>query len=279
MEYLATLGIDVESVVAVLLAWSGKLFAALLIVGIGHWISNLLTGGLRRAMDRAEIDPTLTRFLASLSYVVLIVIVVLTALGAIGIPTTNFLAVLGAAGLGVGLALKDSLSNFAAGIMLVIFRPFRAGDYIEAAGIGGTAQTVGIFNTVIKTPDNRVITVPNGMIYGNVITNYSAEDERRIDLTIGISYDDDISRAKKLISEVLERDERVLKEPEAVLLLMELGDSSVNIAVRPWVKRADYWVARSDLLQKIKQALEGNGMSIPYPQRDLHIVSQGAGNT
>jgi small conductance mechanosensitive channel len=279
MEYLATLGIDVESVVTLLVGWSGKLFAGLLIVGVGHWISNLLTAGLRRAMDRAEIDQTLTRFLGSLSYVVLIVIVVLTALGAIGIPTTNFLAVLGAAGLGVGLALKDSLSNFAAGIMLVIFRPFRAGDYIEAAGVGGTALTVGVFNTVIRTPDNRVITVPNGMIYGNVITNYSAENERRIDLTIGISYDDDISRAKTLIREVLERDERVLKEPAPDLLLMELGDSSVNIAVRPWVKRSDYWVARSELLQKIKQTLEGSGMSIPYPRRDLHIVSQGAGNT
>jgi small conductance mechanosensitive channel len=205
---------------------------------------------------------------------VLIVFVMLTALSAIGINTTNFLAILGAAGLAVGLALKDSLSNFAAGVMLVFFRPFQSGDYIEAAGISGTVVSIKIFNTILRTPDNRIITVPNALIYADSITNFSAEDKRRIDLVIGIGYDDDIARAKALIQGVLGQDNRILDEPAPVMLLVELGESSVDIAVRPWVKSSDYGQVRSDLLEHIKRALENAGLSIPYPQRDLHIVTQ-----
>jgi len=262
----------------VALNWALNLLAAVLVLVIGRWVAKALTRWLGRAIARADVDETLTRFLSSIVYMVLLVLVVLTALSTLGVNTTNFLAVFGAAGLAVGLALKDSLSNFAAGVMLVFFRPFKAGDYIEAAGIAGTVDSIKIFNTVLKTADNRVITVPNALIYADTITNFSAEDKRRIDLVIGIGYDDDIARAKALIQGVLGQEDRVLDEPPPAMLLVELGESSVNIAVRPWVMRADYGQVRSDLLEHIKRALENAGLSIPYPQRDLHIVDTVSGH-
>lgn len=269
-----TIWLDPQFAGPVVLGWGLKLLAALLIYVIGRWVAKALTRWVGRAITKADVDATLARFLSSILYMVLIVFVVLTALSALGVNTTNFLAILGAAGLAVGLALKDSLSNFAAGVMLVFFRPFQSGDYIEAAGISGTVVSIKIFNTVLRTPDNRVITVPNALIYAETITNFSAEDKRRIDLVIGIGYDDDIARAKALIQGVLGQDDRILDEPPPVMLLVELGESSVNIAVRPWVKSSDYAQVRSDLLEHIKRALESAGLSIPYPQRDLHIVTQ-----
>lgn len=266
--------LDPQLTGALVLGWGLRLLAALLIYVIGRWVAKALTRWVGRAIIKADVDATLARFLSSILYMVLIVFVVLTALSAIGINTTNFLAILGAAGLAVGLALKDSLSNFAAGVMLVFFRPFRSGDYIEAAGISGTVVSIKIFNTILRTPDNRIITVPNALIYADSITNFSAEDKRRIDLVIGIGYDDDIGRAKALIQGVLGQDNRILDEPAPVMLLVELGESSVDIAVRPWVKSSDYSQVRSDLLEHIKRALENAGLSIPYPQRDLHIVTQ-----
>ncbi len=254
------------------LGWGGRLLGALLIFVAGRWVAKALVGSFRKVVGKAEVDETLSRFLANLIYIVLMVFVVLTAVSELGVNTTNFLAILGAAGLAIGLALKDSLSNFAAGVMLVFFRPFKTGDFIEAAGIAGTVQSIKIFNTVLKTGDNRVITVPNALIYADTITNYSAEDTRRIDLVIGIGYDDDISRARALIQGALSQEDRVLDSPAPTMLLMELGESSVDIAVRPWVKSSDYSAVRSDLLENIKRALENAGLSIPYPQRDVHIV-------
>ena len=272
---LGALGTQLEPAVigSLILSWSGRLLAALVIFLIGRWVAKALRSWFGRAAAGAEMDETLSRFLSSLIYIVLMVFVVLTALSALGVNTTNFLAILGAAGLAVGLALKDSLSTFAAGVMLVLFRPFKSGDFIEAAGISGSVQSIRIFNTVLKTADNRVITVPNSLIYADTITNYSAEDTRRIDLVIGIGYDDDIARARALIQGVLSQDDRILEDPPPAMLLTELGESSVDIAVRPWVKSSDYWAVRSDLLERIKRALEQAGLSIPYPQRDLHIVS------
>ena len=272
---LGALGTQLDPAIigSLVLSWSGRVLAALGIFLIGRWVARALTGWFGRAVAGAEMDETLSRFLSSLIYIVLMVFVVLTALSALGVNTLNFLAILGAAGLAVGLALKDSLANFAAGVMLVLFRPFKLGDYIEAAGTSGSVQSIGIFNTVLKTPDNRVITVPNSLIHADTITNYSTEDTRRIDLVIGIGYDDDIARARALIQGVLSQDDRILEDPTPAMLLTELGESSVDIAVRPWVKSADYWAVRSDLLERIKRALEQAGLSIPYPQRDLHIVS------
>lgn len=262
----------------ILAEWGGRILAALAIFIVGRWIAGLIASLIIKAIEKADVDQTLARFLGSLVRITLVVFVVLAAVGALGVETTSFLAILGAAGLAIGLALKDSLSNFSAGVMLVFFRPFRAGDFIEAAGISGTVESIRIFNTVIKTGDNRVVTVPNSLIYGGTITNFSAETTRRIDLVIGISYDDDVQRAKELIADVLNSEERVLDEPAPTIMLLELGDSSVNIAVRPWVKSSDYWPTRGALLERIKALLEANGLSIPYPQRDVHLIGQAAIN-
>ncbi len=273
-----TIWFDPQLTGPLVLGWGLRLLAALLIFVVGRWVAKALIRWAGRAFTTAELDATLTRFLSSILYMVLIVFVVLTAMSALGINTTNFIAIFGAAGLAVGLALKDSLSNLAAGVMLVFFRPFKAGDFIEAAGISGTVDSIKIFNTILRTADNRVITVPNSLIYADTITNFSAEDRRRIDLVIGIGYDDDIARAKALIQGVLGQDDRILDEPPPAMLLAELGESSVDIAVRPWVMSSDYAQVRSDLLEHIKRALENAGLSIPYPQRDLHITPQGSGD-
>ena len=254
--------------------WGGRIVGALAVFVIGRWVVAFIVRWLQFAMQKAEVDVTLMGFLANVLRVSLMVLVLLTAVGVLGIPTTNFLAIIGAAGLAVGLALKDSLSNFSAGVMLVLFRPFKAGDFIDAAGVSGTVESIGIFKTDIKTPDNRVVVVPNGLIYGGTITNFSAKDTRRIDLVIGISYDDDIRKAHTLIADVISEESRVLSDPAPQIMLLELGDSSVNIAVRPWVASPDYWSVRAQLLERIKVTLEENGLSIPFPQRDIHIVSQ-----
>ncbi|MFL2546123.1 MAG: mechanosensitive ion channel family protein [Candidatus Rariloculaceae bacterium] len=272
-EIIAT-WLDPEVLGPLALDWGLSLLGAIVIFVIGRWISKALVASLRKALNRSDMDETLTKFALSLVYIILIALVVLTALSLLGVNTTNFLAIFGAAGLAIGLALKDSLSNFAAGVMLIFFRPFESGDFIEAAGISGVVVSIRIFNTILKTGDNRIITVPNSLVYADTITNFSAEDVRRIDLVIGIGYDDDIPRAKALIQGVLAQEERILEQPAPAMLLMELGESSVDIAVRPWVASADYWQVRSDLLEQIKVTLENAGLSIPYPQRDLHIVEQ-----
>jgi small conductance mechanosensitive channel len=269
--------LDPQLIGSLVLAWSGRVLGAIAIFFIGRMIAKALAAGFGRAVQRAGMDQTFTRFFGSLIYIALIVMVALTAVAALGVPTTNFLAILGAAGLAVGLALKDSLSNFSSGVMLVFFRPFKFGDYIEAAGVAGKVETIGIFNTIVKTLDNRVITIPNSLVYAGTITNFSAEATRRVDLMIGVSYADDLVIAKRLIAEVLAAETRVLKEPAPVIVIDSLGDSSVNIAVRPWVARDDFLLTRGALLEDIKQKLEANGLSIPFPQRDVHIVTQTAG--
>ncbi len=268
--------LDPEFLGPLLAQWGGRLLAALAIFIVGRWIVGLISRVVMKAIARASDDETLARFIGSLVRITLLVFVVLAAVGALGVETTSFLAILGAAGLAIGLALKDSLSNFSSGVMLVIFRPFRSGDFVEAAGISGVVESIRIFNTVIKTGDNRVITVPNSLIYGSTITNYSAEETRRIDLVIGVGYDDSIKRAKELMEGVLASDGRILRDPEPKVMLLELADSSVNFAVRPWVASGDYWAVRGDLLEGIKAVLDENGLSIPYPQQDVHIVSGAA---
>jgi len=266
--------LDPEFLGPILLGISGRIVAAVLIFVIGRWIAAALTGWFTRAVGKAGVEPTLASFLGNLINMTLLVFVILTAASALGVPTTNFLAIVGAAGLAVGLALKDSLANFSSGVMLVFFRPFKVGDFVEAGGVAGTVARIQIFSTVIKTGDNRVMIVPNSLIYGSAITNYSAEATRRIDLVVGIGYDDDIAQAKALINSVLHDDDRVLKDPAPTIMTLELAESSVNIAVRPWVKTQDYWAVRGDTLERIKGVLDQNGLSIPYPQHDVHIVSQ-----
>lgn len=256
--------------------WSIKILAAIAIFIIGRLIAKIIVRAVKKVMARASIEETLRAFLGNIIQTILTIVIVIAALEQLGVDTTSVLAVFAAAGLAVGLAFKDSLSNFAAGIMLVLFKPFKTGDFVEAAGISGVIEKIQIFNTVMRTGDNREITVPNSHIYGGIITNYSARDSRRIDLVIGIGYDDNIKTAKQLIENILEQDSRVLTDPAPTVMLVELGESSIDIAVRPWVKSEDYWGTRADILQNVKETFDAEGISIPYPQRDIHMLQSAA---
>jgi len=251
--------------------WGMNIIAALAIFFIGKWVAGVLSRTLERALKKSNLDETLTRFLKSLSYIVLMVVVVIAAVGKLGVPTTSFLTILGAAGLAIGLALQSSLSNFSAGVMLIFFRPFRVGDFVEAAGIMGTVSEVQIFATVLMTPDNRRQIIPNAQIYGDAITNFSAVDKRRVDMVMGIGYDDDIKKARDIMVKLVDGHEKVLKDPAPVVAVDELGDNSVNFVVRPWCKPGDYWAVKWELIEQIKAEFDKEGISIPYPQRDLHI--------
>jgi len=261
--------LDPQLVGEVLVLWGGRVFAALAIFVIGRILARMLTRAFGHAMQRIGLDETLARFFGNLIYMVLIVFVVLTAITALGVPTTNFLAIVGAAGLAIGLALKDSLSNFSSGVMLVFFRPFQVGDQIEAAGTGGVVESIGIFNVTLKTPDNRVITVPNSLIYGGTITNYNAERTRRIDLTVAIAYDADIPQAKSLLVAVVAAEARIAKQPAPDIAVQDILQTAVTMAVRVWVTTSDYASVRGDLLERIKRALDKHGLSIPAEQRAL----------
>lgn len=238
---------------------------------IGFWIASKIVNVVRKMMSLRSFDPALSGFLLAIISTVLKIVVLLAAVEQLGVDTTSLLAILGAAGLAVGLALKDSLSNFAAGVMLIIFKPFKIGDFVEAGGISGVVEKIAIFNSVFRSGDNKEIIVPNSQIYGGTIVNYSARATRRIDMVFGIGYDDDMKKARQLMIDVIAADERVLKEPEVVIAVNELADSSVNFVVRPWVNTADYWAVKWDLTEKIKDAFDANGVSIPYPQRDVHM--------
>lgn len=256
--------------------WGIKLIAAIAIFVIGRIIARFIVRMIKKVMTRANVEQTLRDFLGNILQAIFMVVIVIAALEQLGVNTTSVLAVFAAAGLAIGLAFKDSLSNFATGIMLVLFRPFKTGDFIEAAGVAGVVEHIRIFNTVMRTGDNREIIVPNSQIYSGIITNYSARDTRRIDLVIGIGYEDNIGKAKKIIEDIIAKDERLLTDPAPTIMLLELGESSVDIAVRPWVNSGDYWTARADLLENIKAAFDADGISIPYPQRDVHMIQSAA---
>jgi small conductance mechanosensitive channel len=248
-----------------------KIVAAIAILVIGRIVVGILAGLVRRLMRRADTDETLARFVVSLTRIGLLTFVFIAALAALGIQTASFVAVIGAAGFAIGFAMQGSLSNFASGVMLIVFRPFKAGNYVEVAGTSGSVEQVSIFNTILKTPDNKKVIIPNSKITGDTITNYSAMDTRRLDLVFGIGYGDDIKKAKDTLWELLKADERVLKEPEPTVAVLELGDSSVNFAVRPWVKTSDYWAVYFDLTEKVKLTFDERGISIPFPQQDVHM--------
>ncbi len=253
--------------------WAIKLAVAIAIFVVGRWIVGLITGLITRALNKAKVDPTLTGFLTKITHVFLMVAVVLGVLDSLGIKTTGLVAILGAAGLAVGLALQGSLSNFAAGVMIIIFRPFKVGDFIDAGGVKGIVEGISIFNTNMRTPQNQVVIVPNGQVGGGTITNFSVKETRRIDLTMGVSYDDDLRVAKQTIWKVLNADERILKDPAAIVGVMELGANSVDIVVWFWVKSPDFLMTKMDTTERLKTELEAAGCSIPYPQRDVHIFN------
>ncbi|BAZ94568.1 mechanosensitive ion channel protein MscS [Thiohalobacter thiocyanaticus] len=254
-----------------LIPWAVSLVVALLIFFIGRWIAGKIVNISKRMMARGGMDSMLSNFLGNILYTLLIAVVIIAALDHLGIQTTSLLAVLGAAGLAVGLALKDSLANFSSGVMLIVFRPFREGDYVEAGGVAGTVENVGIFATTMLTPDNREIIVPNGQIYGGTITNVTARETRRLDLVVGISYSDDIRKARELVMEIINQEERILKDPAPVVNVAALGESSIDLNVRPWVNKGDYWNVRADLLETIKTRFDENGISIPFPQQDVYM--------
>lgn len=244
---------------------------ALVTLIIGRWVARALCSTLRKTLMNRDVDPTLVGFLSSIAYVSLLVMVVIAAIGKLGVETTSFMAILGAAGLAIGFALQGSLANLAAGVMIIIFKPFKAGDFVEIAGTSGMILSVQIFATTLKTGDNKRIIVPNGAAMSGTITNYSAHDTRRVDMVFGCGYDDDIRAAKALLEKIIKADERVLSDPAPVVAVSELADSSVNFVVRPWVKSGDYWAVMWDTLETVKLEFDAAGLSIPYPQQDVHM--------
>lgn len=251
--------------------WGIKIVSAIVVLLIGLWLAGVLTRLIGKALGKAHMDAMLVRFLEDILRTLFQVVVVIAALSQLGVQTTSLIAILGAAGLAIGLALQNSLANFAAGVLLLVFKPFKSGDFVEAGGVLGVVEHVHVFSSILRTADNREITVPNGKIYNDVITNYSARDTRRIDLVVGISYDADIRKAKELIESMLAADPRVLKDPAPTWGVSDLADSSVNLYIRPWVASADYWNTRCDLLETIKHNFDANGIGIPFPQMDVHL--------
>ena len=251
--------------------FAGNLLTAIVIFFVGKWVVNLVIKGMTKAMQKGELDTTLRRFIANLARMLLMLFVIIAAINALGVQTASLIALVGAAGLAVGLALQGSLSNFAAGVLIVLFRPYKVGDWIEGGGVSGAVEEVQILTTVLKTGDNKRVVIPNSQIMGSTITNYSANDTRRVDLVVGVSYSDDLDQVRKELQGLVDADERILKDPAVTIAVSELADSSVNFVLRPWVKTEDYWAVYFDLTENVKKRFDEVGISIPFPQRDVHI--------
>jgi small conductance mechanosensitive channel len=271
------MGIDWEAILTKMYEFLAtywlKVIAAIIILVVGRWVAKLISKLVARGMTKAKVDATLSNFAQDLCYAAMLVFVVIAALDKLGMNTSSFAVVVGAAGLAIGFALQGSLGNFAAGVMLIIFKPFKVGDFVEVAGNKGTVKEIQIFNTILNSPDNIRIIVPNGGVTGSNIMNFTVNGTRRVDMVVGVSYEDDLKKAQQIIEGVLAEDDRILEDPPITVAVSELGDSSVNFVVRPWVKAADYWDVRFDTTRKVKLALDKNGISIPYPQRDVHMKS------
>lgn len=248
-----------------------NLLIALIIFVVGKWIARAVQNTLEKLLRKREVDEVLVDFLGNIVFALVIIVAVVAAFDTLGIPATSFMAIIGAAGLAIGLALKDSLSNFASGVMLVLFRPFTKGNFIEAGGITGTVDEIRLVSTTLTTPDNKLITVPNSMMYTNAITNYSAKDTRRVDMVIGVGYNDDLKVAAGVLAKICQDHPMILDDPGTNIFINNLGDSSVDFVVRPWVKAEDYWTVLANVLETAKVELEAAGCNIPYPQTDVHL--------
>ena len=253
-----------------------KLLMAFIVLFVGLWFIKLINKGIRKSMEKKNFDPTLQPFIRSLISNLLKVLLGITVMSMMGIEMTSFVAVLGAAGLAVGLALSGTLQNFAGGVMILILKPFKVGDLIETSGYTGTVKEIQIFATILNTPDNKRIVLPNGGLSTNSLVNYNTEATRRVDFKFGISYNDDVEKAKGIISDIASKDERVMKDPAPFIRMGELGDSSVNITVRLWVNTPDYWAVYFDTMENVYAAFNSGGISIPYPQMDVHVDNPGA---
>lgn len=264
--------ISAQEMVALALPYITNFIFAIVIFFIGKFIISKAVNIAKKIMTKTKIDDALVGFAGNILYALGMAFVVIAALSKLGVETTSLAAVIAAAGLAIGLALQGSLSNFASGVLIILFRPFTVGHYIEAAGVAGTVEEISIFTTQLKTPDNKVVIVPNGQITGGSITNYSKKPTRRVDMVVGVGYDDNLAQVKEVLEKIIASEDRILKDPAPVIAVSELADSSVNLVVRPWVNSADYWPVKFDLTEKVKTTFDEEGISIPYPQRDLHII-------
>ena len=270
---------DVNKIIAFMqtdgLAFGIDVVIALLIFFVGRIIIGILVRVMSAAMQKNGVEKTLETFVNNLVRTALLIVVIIAAIGQLGIQTTSFIAIFGAAGLAVGLALQGSLSNFASGVLIVLFRPYKVGDFVEAAGISGSIEQVQILTTIFKTGDNKQVIVPNSQVMNSIITNYSANDTRRIDMVVGVSYDDDLDKVRKTLEEIVAADTRVLDDPAPQIAVSELADSSVNFILRPWCATSDYWSLKCDLIETIKKRFDKESISFPYPQQDVHLYKAG----
>lgn len=250
-----------------------KVLWAVITLVIGLWVIRIIGKAIEKVMTKSLIDVSLEKFLLSLVRIVLKILLIITVISMLGVEMTSFIALLGAAGLAVGLALQGSLANFAGGVLLLLFKPFKVDDFIEAQGYLGKVSAIQVFNTVLKTPDNKTVVIPNGVLSNGSITNFTTEEKRRIEWTFGIGYADDIKKAKEILNELIGSDARILSEPATFVALSELADSSVNFVARAWVKSENYWDVYYDLIEKVKLTFDERGISIPFPQRDVHVYN------
>ncbi len=254
--------------------YAPKLLLAIIVLLVGMWLINRFVGGVAFALEKRSVEPTLARFLRSLINILFKALLLISVTSMIGVETTSFVAVLGAGGLAVGLALQGSLANFAGGVLVLLFRPYKVGDFIEAQGVSGTVKSIEIFNTVMNTPDNKIIIVPNGMLSNGIITNFSKEAMRRVDMTFGIGYGDDIEQAKAVLLQLIREDTRIHVDPEPLVAVSSLGDSSVKLVVRVWVAAADYWPVNFEMTERVKLGFDAAGISIPFPQQSVHLYAK-----
>lgn len=265
---------DMEAVQSLVITYGVRIVTAILLFIIGKWFAGKFTNILAKIMERQNVDVTLIRFLKNILYYLILAAVLVAVAGHLGINTASFLTIIGAASLAIGLALKDSLANFSSGVMLILFRPFKVGDWVEVAGEAGKVEEISVFNTILTTGDNQKKIIPNGAISNATITNVTANPTRRVDLVVGIGYDDDIRKAKETLEKIVAEEEKVLNEPAPTIAVSALADSSVNLVVRPWVNTEDYWSVYFKLTEKIKLVFDDNNISFPYPQRDVNLYSK-----
>jgi len=264
-----------DTIIAKLQEWGAfyglKIVAAIIVLIVGRWIAKAIRKLVKKILIKRNVDPTLVSFVGNLTYIALLTFVIIAALAQLGIQTTSFIAVIGAAGLAVGLALQGGLANFAAGFLMIVFRPFKVGHFIEGAGATGIVEEIHIFTTQLRTPDNKTVIIPNAKLMGDNIINYSAKDTRRVDLVVGVSYTDDLQKVKQVLQDIVKKDSRILQDPASMIAVKELADSSVNFVVRLWVKTADYWDVYFDTTENVKKRFDAEGISIPFPQQDVHL--------
>ncbi len=265
---------NLNSILPLVQDFAIDLLLALVTLIIGLWVIKIIIGGIKKGMEKREVEPTLRKFLGSILGIVLKIMLIISVISMVGIEMTSFVAILAAAGLAVGMALSGTLQNFAGGVILILFKPFKVGDFVDAQGYMGTVNEIQIFNTILKTVDNKTIIIPNGPLSTGPMTNFSTEPRRRVDFTFGIGYSDDIDKAKGIIKSLVDADERILKDPEPFIAVSELADSSVNFVVRTWVEAPNYWGVFFDMTENVKKSFDKEGVSIPFPQTDVHVYNE-----